>query len=81
MALAGGVSVNLPSTPVSVQGRENAISPDGQCRAFDNNARGTTVGSGVGVVLLKRLRRARGRMVIEFALDPRVCVNNDVPSK
>ena len=31
------------------------VSPDGHCRAFDAQARGTVSGNGVGVVVLKRL--------------------------
>src|SRR5262249_3768546 len=31
------------------------VSPDGHCRAFDAQARGTVFGSGVGIVVLKRL--------------------------
>ena len=38
------------------------LSPDGHCRPFDAEAQGTIVGSGVGLVVLKRLeRRAGGR--------------------
>lgn len=38
---------------------EGAIfSPDGHCRPFDKDAKGTRTGSGVGMVLLKRLSEA-----------------------
>jgi acyl transferase domain-containing protein/SAM-dependent methyltransferase/acyl carrier protein len=34
------------------------LSPDGHCRPFDANAQGTIVGSGVGLIVLKRLSDA-----------------------
>src|SRR5262249_14976924 len=34
------------------------VSPDGHCRAFDAKAQGTIFGSGVGIVVLKRLADA-----------------------
>ena len=56
MALAGGVSL---SSQTGYLFEENGIlSPDGLCRAFDENARGTVPGSGAAVVLLKPLDQA-----------------------
>ena len=57
LALAGGVSVNVPpkSGYVPVEG---VFSPDGRCRAFDADAAGTVSGAGVGSVVLKRLSEA-----------------------
>jgi amino acid adenylation domain-containing protein len=56
MALAGGVSL---SSQTGYLFEENGIlSPDGLCRAFDENARGTVPGSGVALVLLKPLDEA-----------------------
>lgn len=58
MALAGGVSIIIPNRE-GYQYQEGGIfSPDGHCRAFDAKARGTIVGDGVGLVVLKRLREA-----------------------
>lgn len=58
MALAGGVSLNLLQ-PVGYRHQPGAIfSPDGHCRAFDERAAGTVLGSGAGVVVLKRLEDA-----------------------
>ncbi|MDH0864407.1 type I polyketide synthase [Mitsuaria sp. GD03876] len=58
MALAGGVSLNLLQT-AGYRHQPGAIfSPDGHCRAFDAQAAGTVLGSGAGVVVLKRLEDA-----------------------
>jgi len=58
MALAGGI--NLWFLPESFQGMSQAgmLSPDGQCKAFDDSANGIVVGDGVGAIVLKRLRDA-----------------------
>jgi len=58
LALAGGVSIQADAglgyrfVPGSV------VSPDGHCRAFDATAEGSIFGSGVGMVVLKRLDQA-----------------------
>ena len=57
LALAGGVSVELPHG-VGYLGMEGYVSPDGHCRPFDANASGTLWGSGAGVVVVKRLADA-----------------------
>ncbi|HYN20848.1 MAG TPA: beta-ketoacyl synthase N-terminal-like domain-containing protein [Thermoanaerobaculia bacterium] len=57
-ALAGGVSLRLPQRAGYLHVEEGILSPDGHCRAFDAEARGTVPGSGVGVVVLKRLSDA-----------------------
>ncbi len=58
MALAGGVSILLPHGQGYVYEEGGILSPDGECRAFDRQAQGSVVGSGAGVVVLKRLREA-----------------------
>ncbi len=55
VALAGGVSVTVPFNVGYTYQDGGIVSPDGHCRAFDAKARGTVGGSGVGVVVLKRL--------------------------
>ena len=55
MALAGGVTVRVPQRGGYFYVAGSILSPDGHCRPFDMNAQGTVVGSGVGVVVLKRL--------------------------
>ncbi|HEU4535102.1 MAG TPA: type I polyketide synthase, partial [Polyangiaceae bacterium] len=58
MALAGGVSVLVPQAAGYLRQADSIMSPDGHCRAFDAEGQGTIFGSGVGVVLLKRLADA-----------------------
>ncbi|MFN8567716.1 MAG: polyketide synthase [Kouleothrix sp.] len=47
----------LPNRPAMFQ-PGGVQSPDGHCRAFDAQARGTVAGSGLGLVVLKRLADA-----------------------
>jgi len=57
MALAGGVGIRIPELGyLYTDGDVN--SPDGHVRAFDAKARGTVFGSGLGIVVLKRLEDA-----------------------
>ena len=58
MALAGGVTVRVPQRGGYFYTAGSILSPDGHCRPFDANAQGTIVGSGVGLVVLKRLSDA-----------------------
>jgi len=55
MALAGGVSLSMPDDKGYYYEEGMILSRDGHCRVFDSEATGTIAGSGVGVVLLKRL--------------------------
>lgn len=58
MALAGGVTIELPHRVGYLHHEGEVLSPDGHCRAFDHRAAGTVFGSGVGVVVLRRLTDA-----------------------
>jgi len=55
MALAGAVEIELPMRHGYMYAEGGIFSPDGHCRAFDASAQGTIFGSGVGVLLVKRL--------------------------
>jgi amino acid adenylation domain-containing protein len=57
VALAGGVSLMTPARGYRYQ-EGGILSRDGHCRAYDARATGTVPGSGVGVVVLKRLADA-----------------------
>ncbi|PUA26609.1 MAG: hypothetical protein B0W54_22975 [Cellvibrio sp. 79] len=58
IAVAGGVSLGYPHKSGYLYQEGMVMSPDGHCRAFDADARGTTAGEGAGVVVLKRLEDA-----------------------
>ncbi|HEX8391100.1 MAG TPA: beta-ketoacyl synthase N-terminal-like domain-containing protein [Longimicrobium sp.] len=76
LALAGGANV-VPATTGYMYAPGGISSPDGHCRAFDRDAAGTLVGSGVGVVLLKRLDDAlRDRDTIRGVIKGSA-INND----
>ncbi|CAM5460244.1 putative protein OS=Streptomyces alboniger OX=132473 GN=CP975_24370 PE=4 SV=1 [Streptomyces alboniger] len=57
-ALAGGVSVDTVRRQGYVHTEGGIFSADGRCRPFDERAGGTVPGSGVGVVVLRRLADA-----------------------
>jgi acyl transferase domain-containing protein/acyl-CoA synthetase (AMP-forming)/AMP-acid ligase II/acyl carrier protein len=58
LALAGGISIRDWDKYGYVHSEGNIFSADGHIRAFDAQASGTLFGSGVGVVVLKRLEQA-----------------------
>ncbi len=57
------------------------MSPDGHCRAFDVNAQGTTIGNGVGLVMLKRLEDAVADGDRIYAVIKGSAINNDGSQK
>ena len=77
MALAGGVSVAVPQRAGYLHQEGGILSPDGHCRAFDARAAGTLFGSGVGIVVLKRLRDALADGDRVHAVIRGSAVNND----
>jgi acyl transferase domain-containing protein/acyl carrier protein len=77
MALAGGVSVTLPHKSGYWYREEGILSPDGHCRAFDENAQGTVSGMGVGIVVLKRLEDALADGDYIHAVIKGSAINND----
>jgi acyl transferase domain-containing protein/acyl carrier protein len=77
MALAGGASVSNPHGHGAVYSEGGIISPDGHCRAFDARAQGTVKGSGVGVVVLKRLVDALNDGDTIHAVIKGTAINND----
>ncbi|MER6952354.1 beta-ketoacyl synthase N-terminal-like domain-containing protein [Streptomyces sp. NPDC000618] len=80
MALVGAVHLNPPGQGYQYQ--EGMIfSPDGHCRAFDAEARGTVIGSGAGAVVLKRLKEALADGDWIHAVIKGSAVNNDGSAK
>ncbi|HEV2845117.1 MAG TPA: polyketide synthase, partial [Thermoanaerobaculia bacterium] len=77
MALAGGVTVAVPHRAGYLYQEGGILSPDGRCRAFDERAAGTLFGSGVGIVVLKRLRDALADGDSIRAVIKGSAVNND----
>lgn len=81
LALAGGVTIELPHG-VGYHYKEGEIlSPDGHCRTFDHRSKGTVFGSGVGVVVLRRLRDALEAGDHIHAVIKGSAVNNDGSTK
>ena len=77
LALAGGVSVAVPQKNGYWYREEGILSPDGHCRAFDENAQGTVSGMGAGIVVLKRLEDALAEGDYIHAVIKGSAVNND----
>lgn len=59
MAIAGGVSLLMPDEVGYTYQEGMILSKDGHCRVFDAESSGTVIGSGIGVILLKRLADAK----------------------
>lgn len=58
MALAGAVNLILPQKRGYLYEEGGILSPDGHCKAFGADSQGTVAGSGLGIVVLKRLEDA-----------------------
>jgi acyl transferase domain-containing protein/NADP-dependent 3-hydroxy acid dehydrogenase YdfG/aryl carrier-like protein len=81
MALAGGVTIEMPHHQGYLFKESEILSPDGHCRPFDASAGGTVFGSGVGVLLLKRLDDALADGDFVHAVIKSSAVNNDGAGK
>jgi acyl transferase domain-containing protein len=77
MALAGGVSVRVPLRSGYQHVPGGIVSSDGRCRVFDASADGTMFGSGVGIVVLKKLADAQADRNRIYALIRGSALNND----
>ena len=81
IALAGGSAITLLQKVGYFYQEGGISSPDGHCRTFDAQARGTIGGSGCGVVVLKRLEEALQDGDHIDAIIRGFAVNNDGSAK
>lgn len=77
MAIAGGCALMLPQHAGHYYEEGMINTPDGHCRAYDRDAKGTIFGSGSGAVLLKRLDRAQADGDAIYAVIKGSAVAND----
>ena len=77
MAIAGGCRIRIPTTAGYIYEDDGIVSPDGHCRPFDADARGTVLASGVALVVLKRLQDAVDDGDTIYALIRGSAINND----
>lgn len=81
VALAGGVSLTLPTRSGYRYLEGSMLSPDGATRPFDVNAQGTVFSDGAGVVALKRYEDAIRDGDQIYAVIRGVGINNDGAGK
>ncbi|MFF0018028.1 type I polyketide synthase [Streptomyces sp. NPDC005374] len=76
-ALAGSAHIRFPQQHGYLHQPGMIFSPDGRCRPFDAKAQGTVIGSGAGVVILKRLTDALADGDRVHAVIKGSAINND----
>ncbi len=81
LALAGASRIRVPATAGYVYQEDGIPSPDGHCRTFDADARGTVIASGAAIVVLKRLSDAERAGDTVYAVIKGSAVNNDGSAK
>ena len=81
MALAGGVTIELPQNRGYIYRQGEVLSPDGHCHAFDHRAEGTVFGSGAGVLVLRRLADAIADGDHIWGVIRGTAINNDGAAK
>lgn len=81
VALAGGVSVPFPQRTGYLYQEGMILSPDGHCRPFDAQAKGTRPSAGCGIVVLKRLDDAVVDGDTIHAVIRGAAINNDGAAK
>jgi acyl transferase domain-containing protein/thioesterase domain-containing protein len=81
LALAGGVSIEIPHGRGYLYHDGEILSRDGHCRAFDAASSGTVFGSGLGIVVLRRLKDAIADRDYIRAIVLGSAINNDSARK
>ncbi|HEX7735315.1 MAG TPA: beta-ketoacyl synthase N-terminal-like domain-containing protein [Ktedonobacteraceae bacterium] len=81
IALAGGISIVVPQKAGYLYQEGGVLSPDGHCRAFSAQARGTVGGNGAGIVVLKPLESALADADTIYAVIKGSAINNDGETK
>ena len=81
LAVAGGVTIELPHRQGYLYAEGEILSPDGRCRAFDARAAGTVFGSGAGALVLRRMSDAIADGDTIYAVVKGTAVNNDGSEK
>ncbi len=77
MALAGGVTIEIPHGLGYLYREGEILSRDGHCRSFDAASSGTIFGSGLGIVVLRRLEDAVRDGDFIHAVIRGTAINND----
>ncbi|WP_025705084.1 type I polyketide synthase, partial [Paenibacillus graminis] len=77
IALAGGVSITMPLKSGYLYQEGMILSPDGHCKAFDEEGQGSVPGNGAGVVVLKRYEEAIQDGDHIYAVIKGSAINND----
>ena len=77
MALAGGVTIEIPHGLGYLYREGEILSRDGHCRSFDAASSGTVFGSGLGIVVLRRLEDAVRDGDFIHAVIRGTAINND----
>jgi phthiocerol/phenolphthiocerol synthesis type-I polyketide synthase E len=81
IAIAGGVTITFPQKKGYTYSEGGMLSPDGHCRAFDARAQGTVFGSGIGLVVMKRVQDAVSDGDHIYAVIRGAALNNDGSDK
>ncbi|HYG61904.1 MAG TPA: type I polyketide synthase, partial [Thermoanaerobaculia bacterium] len=81
MALVGGVSIRSPQREGYLYEEGGILSPDGHCRAFDADAKGTVFANGAGIVVVKPLEDALADGDTVLAVVKGTALNNDGSGK
>ncbi len=81
LALAGGVTIEVPHGQGYLYEEGEILSHDGHCRSFAAGSTGTVFGSGVGVVVLRRLSEALSAGDHIHAVILGSAINNDGSAK